>query len=112
MNVERKSEIKFDVILANARSMESKLDSAFELFEEHDISALFVCETWLKTGSSYIRVKEEIEDSKGLKLISYNRPGKRVGGGVCIISDPAKISLEENKFTRRSYEIVSAHGRE
>ena len=48
---------------------------------------------------------------KGLGIYSYNRPGSRPGGGVSIIYDPRKIKLEENKFPRRGYEIVSAYGK-
>ena len=47
----------------------------------------------------------------GYKIHAYNRPGKRHGGGVCIITDPNKIKAEENKFKRRGFEIISIKGK-
>ena len=99
-----------DFVLANARSLETKIVSVYNLFEELTVSAVLICESWFKSGGNYLRIKEDIELNKGLKSHAYNRPGKRVGGGVCVISDPNKLKLEENKFTRKSYEIVSVKG--
>ena len=99
------------MILTNARSIEYKIESLCDQINVYSVAAVFVSETWLKTEVNFARVKEKLELDKGLKIHSYNRPGKRVGGGVCLISDPRKIKLEENKFTRRSYEICSAKGK-
>ena len=103
--------LNFDVILANARSIEAKIDSIYQYFEEYGVASVFVCETWMKSGGNYNRIEEELAMNKNLSLIAYNRPGKKVGGGVGIIFDPTKLRLQENVFTRRGYEIVSAKGK-
>ena len=42
----------------------------------------------MKSQGNYERIREELEESRGLKIIAANRPGKRRGGGVCIVYDP------------------------
>ena len=88
-------------MLASARSIESKIQSLYDHIEEYNVSIAYVTETWIKSTGNYSRLKEDIELNKGLAIHSYNRPGKKVGGGVAIISDPTKIKLQENRFTRR-----------
>ena len=75
-----------------------KLESVYDLINDLKLGMIIVCETWIKTAGNFARVREDIEESKGLKINAYNRPGKKVGGGVCIIHDPNKMKLEENKF--------------
>ena len=95
---------------ANARSLELKIPSLIDMFTDGEAHIALLTETWIKS-SNYERIKEDIELNAGLKLFEYNRPGKRRGGGVGIIVDPNKIKLEENKFARRGYEIVSVKGK-
>ena len=52
-----------------------------------------------------------MELNRGLRLHTYNRPGKRLGGGVAVVSDPNKLKLEENRFARKDFEIVSVKGK-
>ena len=99
-----------DIILTNARSIELKIDSLCDQIVAYNAAVVLITESWLKTSRNFDRVKERLELDKGLKIHAYNRPGKRAGGGVCIVSDPRKIKLEENKFKRRSYEICSVKG--
>ena len=91
--------------------MEKKIDSLYDLVESYDVTAAFICETWLKKNKNYERILEDVELNRGLKLYSYNRPGKRHGGGVSILADPRRIKLDENKFARRGFEIVSTRGK-
>ena len=65
----------------------------------------------MKDGGNYERIEDDIVNRKGLQLIAYNRPGKRRGGGVCIVIDPRKLKMEEHKFKRSSFEIVAAKGK-
>ena len=58
-----------------------------------DLAVALISETWLK--NNYERVREEIEDDKGLQLFARNRVGKKVGGGVCMVVDKKKMKLEE-----------------
>ena len=91
--------------------MEKKLESLYDYFNAFELTAFFVCESWLKKDRNYDRIKEDIQLNKGLCIHSYNRPGKRQGGGVCIITNPDKVKVEENKFARKGFEIVSVKGK-
>ena len=97
--------------LMNARSLDLKLPSFYETFEDSELSLACVCETWLKSDGNFNRIKEDLKERKNLDIYAYNRPGKRRGGGVSIIVDPTKIKVSENKFKRDSYEIVSVIGK-
>ena len=106
---EKRTLINFAV--ANARSIELKMNSMFDLFDNFDMSAVLITETWIKTDKNFNRIREEIISSKGLDIISYNRPGKRNGGGVAIVFDPKKLKLSEHRFRRDGIEMVAAKGR-
>ena len=88
-----------------------KLVSLVDLIDNMDIHAAVITETWMKTNRHYDRIKEYITMDRGLDLLSYNRPGRRNGGGVAIVFDPKKLKLTENKFRRDGLEIVSAKGK-
>ena len=64
----------------------------------------------MKSNKNYDRIREDIIHNRQLDIFAYNRPGKKVGGGVCIVFNPLKLKLEENKFPKYGLEIVSAKG--
>ena len=88
-----------------------KLQSLYDTILDCDADVALICETWMKSDNNYNRIKEEIENDKKLNIFAYNRPGKKRGGGVCIIADPQRLKLVENKFTRNGLEIISARGK-
>ena len=98
-------------MLANARSLEQKMASLLNYINAYELSIALVTETWIKRDGNLSRIKEELELNKGLVIHEYCRPGKRRGGGVCIISDPNKIKLTENKFARKGHEVISVKGK-
>ena len=101
----------FNIATANARSVELKLDSLFDMIYNYDLNAVLLTETWIKIDKNFERIKEEIRMNRGLDIICYNRPGKRNGGGVAIVFDPSKIKLTEHRFARHGIEMVAAKGK-
>ena len=99
------------IATANARSLNLKLDSLYDLFDASDIAAVLLTETWLNNDGNNERIIEDITLNKGLGVINYNRPGRRRGGGVAIVYKKEKLSLEEHKFRRDGIEVVAARGR-
>lgn len=88
-----------------------KLDSLFDMFKNTNCAAALLTETWIKSGGNFDRIYDEITNSHGLGMIAYNRPGRRRGGGVAIVFNKSKISLEEHKFHRNGIEMVAVKGR-
>ena len=86
-----------------------KLPSLLDLFKDTILSVALLTETWLK--GNYCTVEEMIKNDYGLDIIAYNRPGKKRGGGMAIVFDPAEMTLTENKFKREGAEVVSAVGK-
>ena len=82
-----------------------------EQFEEYEVSAFLICESWLKSSGNFYRFKDELTNSRGLEVFAANRPGTRRGGGVCLVIDPKKLKLTQNKLIKKQYEIVSAAGK-
>ena len=76
-----------------------------------DLHAVIITETWIKTNKNAERINEQIRMQNGLDIISYNRPGRRQGGGVAIVYDPNELKLSENKVRRDGLEIISARWR-
>ena len=98
-------------VTANCRSVENKLPSLYDFFDNTDCAAALLTETWIKTSTNLENIYDDITKTRGLDIIYYNRPGKRKGGGVAIVFDKAKVNLEEHKFRRDGIEIVAAKGR-
>ena len=57
------------------------------------------------------RIKEELLLGHDINTLAYNRPGSRRGGGVALFFKHDLLRLEENKFKREGFEIISAFGR-
>ena len=108
---EEKNKTCISIATANARSVDLKLDSVYSLMNDGDIDVLLLTETWVKSDRNLNRIKDDIVERNGFGFIHYNRPGKRNGGGVAIIYNRSKLTLEENKFRRDGIEVVSAKGK-
>ena len=96
---------------ANARSLDRKLKSLIDLFDNANLTVTIITETWLKENDNYNRIKEELLLGNDIDLISCNRTGNKRGGGVSIAFKRGLIKLEENKFGKDGFELVSAFGR-
>ena len=88
-----------------------KLNSLYDLFDNCEIAAVLLTETWIKTSGNNDRIHDDISKNKGLGIINYNRPGRRRGGGVAIVFNTEKLTLQEHKFRRDGIEVVAAKGR-
>ena len=59
MRVDNRKKAKFNVILANARSLLPKIDSLVDSFRNLELSCAIITESWLRPG---IKLEEEIAD--------------------------------------------------
>ena len=80
----------------------------YDLFNNTDNACTLLTETWMKNDGNFDQIHDDIVNNKGLGIISYNRPGKRKGGGVAIVFDKKKINLEEYKFRTINLNLFNA----
>ena len=64
----------------------------------------------MKNDGNFNNIKDEINNNKGLGIIACNRTGRRRGGGVAIVFDKNKLTLEEHRFKKDGIEIVVGKG--
>ena len=87
------------IAVINCRSLQPKLRSLVEKFQNEDYSIAVLCEIWEKTGkkNSYFQSKvEEMLELDGLKYLSCgSRPSGKRGGGVAILIDSRKLNIEK-----------------
>ena len=100
--------IDMNIINANARSLNKKLGSLIESFDEYDLSVALLTETWFSSGRDLERERLDLEYGENVALITKNRPGR--GGGVAVAYDTAKMVMKEFKFPGNKYELVCAVG--
>ena len=100
---------ELNVCTVNARSLQDKVPSLIDLFDYANVFATIITETWIK--NNFTNIREELLFSNGLDIVSYSRPGLKRGGGVAIVFKPEVAKLEENKFKKDGFEIISTAGR-
>ena len=96
-------------ILANARSLPSKMTSLTDSIKELDLHFAVITETWLKTNRETAAELREIEDGESISIISKNRKGR--GGGVAVAFNQNKISLKKYIIPGNKYEMVCGAGK-
>ena len=89
--------------LANCRSMNNKLESINDFFENTGFHFGILTETWT-TDVNIIKIREELENVHDIAIIEKSR-GSR-GGGVAIVYKKSKISMQKHKFLSGVYEIL------
>ena len=115
-------ENKLNIALTNARSLAPKVGSLVDLFNEMDIGAGIITESWLQDGPELEKDIADLELGTGLAMIYKNRmkrksiarygSEKKRGGGVAIVYNTGKITLKEYKIAGNRFEMVSATGRQ
>ena len=87
------------IAVINCRSLQPKLRSLVEKFQNKEYSITILCEIWEKTGkkNKYFQSKvEETLELDGLKYLSCgSRPSGKRGGGVAILVDSTKLNIEK-----------------
>ena len=87
------------IAVINCRSLQPKLRSLIEKFQNKEYSITILCEIWEKTGkkNKYFQSKvEETLELDGLKYLSCgSRPSGKRGGGVAILVDSTKLNIEK-----------------
>ena len=97
---------EFVLAVTNARSIENKIDSMYDMFNELDVSVAVITETWSKDNENYKRIKERSEHEHGLSIIAKHRPGRKKGGGVFIVAKNNCVEAKEYKLKNSRFEIV------
>ena len=108
-NIDENTTIKFRMITANARSLPSKIDSLVDYFDELDLHAAALTETWLTDRREHTEGENDIAERENIRLIKKNRRTR--GGGVAIAFDNRKLSLKEHKISDNRYELVCGTGK-
>ena len=101
---------EFNFVLANARSLQSKIGSLIDLMSEMNVHAAALTETWFKNSKQAAHELEEIEDAEDIGLICRNRAGRR-GGGVAVAFNKRKMDLKNFPLRNNKYEMVCAAGK-
>ena len=97
------------IACANARSLVEKIDSLITLFEECNLHATLVTETWLSPKHCPPRTMSDLTRGADLNFIRRDR-GRR-GGGVAIAYNPTRIRLVKfSSYNNTECEMVCATG--
>ena len=99
---------ELNIINANARSLNNKMQSLIEVFEEYNISIAVLTETWFRTGRSLDREAEELESGQEIALITRNRSTR--GGGVAVAYNKRLVRMNEFKLPGNKFEMICAVG--
>ena len=62
-----------NIVNANARSLNNKLGSLIEIFEEYDLTIAVLSETWFESGVKLVSELKELEWGENISLIAKNR---------------------------------------
>ena len=86
------------IAVINCRSLQPKQKSLVEKFQNENFSIAILCEVWEKTGKKNLYFQSKVEEMleiDGLKYISCgSRPSGKRGGGVAILIDSKKMTIE------------------
>ena len=106
---ESNKSINMNIINANARSLNNKIGSLIDIFDELQLSAAILTETWFRSGEELSRELEALKASDNIKMVARNRRGRK-GGGVAVAFDSTMLNMKEFKFPNNVYELVCAVG--
>ena len=98
----------------NARSLQPKIASFIDAFNELDLHAAVVTESWLRPGAQLEEDLRDLNCSANITLIHRSRPpkkGRTAGGGVVIAFNRNRLKLKERRITRGKAELVSVVGK-
>ena len=110
-STKKKKNIPLNFIITNARSIENKIDSLYDVFTELELDLAIISESWTKPGGNFDRLVERSKHDFGLSTVWKHRPGRRKGGGVMIVSRDSNLHLEEYRLRRNGFEICAAKGK-
>ena len=113
---EMKNESNFKCIIANARSLNPKIQSLYDNVHELDLSLAIVSETGLQDCKETDRLVVSMREGEGLDAVLKNRSklrsgGSVKGGGVAIIYNRDRIHMKPYKLKKTNHEIVAALGK-
>ena len=105
INQIKKKTTSFRYILSNARSLNPKIGSLIDCFNDLDLHLAIITESWLKPGRELEHDLQDLESGESLAIIHRSRPSKRnrtAGGGVALVYNKDKIRLNERKRPGRN----------
>ena len=85
---------EMNILNANARSMNNKIESLIEVFDEYNLTFALLTETWFKNGFKLVSELTDLECSENIGVIAKNRTARK-GGGVAIAYNTTMVSLKE-----------------
>ena len=104
----------FNFACVNARSLNNKSLSMVNLFEETDLNACALNETWMVDNKDTRQRIEDLNLGENISVVRRDRINRR-GGGVAIAYHNKKMNLAEYKLVRTASpnsETVAAYGRD
>ena len=72
-NTAERKTIELNIVNANARSLNNKIESMVEVFEEFDVSVAVISETWFEDGKRLEREINDLENGEDLSIVARNR---------------------------------------
>ena len=103
---------KVTFLNTNARSLNPKILSLVNNFNELECTFAVVTETWLKDSEKLKSDCQNLKDGAGMSIIYKNRPKNNRGvahGGICIIARDTRAKLSKFKFHNAgNYEVLAA----
>ena len=80
----------------NARSLFPKISNFKTDMLERNIAVSMVCEVWQKSeDKQHLFEVEKMLELNGLKYVSKSRPSNKRGGGVALVVNQEKFSIEK-----------------
>ena len=103
------------LLLTNARSLLPKEDALVDAFQSLELHFAGIVETWFKGGKALRERLDDLEDSKGIKIIHKSRDGRKkaAGGGVAFAFNKSTCNFKGRNLAHasRDQEIVCAVGK-
>ena len=100
--------VPVNILNANARSLNNKLCSLIDMYQEFELSISILTETWFKDGKKLKEELDKLNYGENIGLVAKNRSTR--GGGVAVAFDNTKLVLKEFKFPGNVYEMVCTVG--
>ena len=102
------------LLLTNARSLYPKIDSLVDAFSSLELNLACITETWYRGGNSVKQHIDEVEGSKGIRILHRSRDGRsgRVGGGVAVAFNltSCNFKVRSLKHLKKHHEVICVVG--
>ena len=101
-------------ISTNSRSLQPKIQSLCDYFNELELSFAALTETWLRDSQATNNLITDLKQRNGLEAIMRHRNLPKTsnsGGGVALIYDPNKITFKSIQLKKSNHEVVAALGK-